>query len=305
VETLKRDWKSELTLRDVLVTISCLLVYPNASSALNEEAGRLVEEDFGAFERRASLWTGIHAAVPKEMVGRVEEARRRGEVEEVKAVKGKGKKRLESDGSAKTSTESENTGSEVQGGRNGSDPFSSTADQRPAGLGLDFATSMQSFHTVGDMDITPIQPPPPRPTRKRYALNAPTSSQPSSSAESFSRPPVTPTPAAPSTPQQQLPVTPRPPDAKRLRLSPPSPIVQQEREQRPPPPVWNPTASSHKHNASDGSEMVSSEPELYSWITWWKNIPPSPPRLEGLEVNGPSRFFSGNRPRPRVGMGRL
>lgn len=41
VETLKRDWSSTLKLRDVLVTISCLLIQPNPASALNEEASTL------------------------------------------------------------------------------------------------------------------------------------------------------------------------------------------------------------------------------------------------------------------------
>lgn len=80
METLKRDWKKELTLRDVLVTICCLLIQPNPDSALNAEAGKLLQDgDWGVFERRAKLMTGVHASVPESWVDKVEEARRRGE----------------------------------------------------------------------------------------------------------------------------------------------------------------------------------------------------------------------------------
>lgn len=104
VDTLKRDWRAALTLRDVLVTISCLLIQPNPASALNAEAGALLQEDWEAFCRRARLMTGIHAQVPRELRQSVEEARARGEEkggekeaekeeEVVEEVKGKGKKR--------------------------------------------------------------------------------------------------------------------------------------------------------------------------------------------------------------------
>ncbi|EKG19454.1 Ubiquitin-conjugating enzyme E2 [Macrophomina phaseolina MS6] len=79
VDTLKRDWQASLTLRDVLVTISCLLIQPNPASALNAEAGALLQEDWEAFCRRARLMTGIHAQVPRELRACVEEAKMRGE----------------------------------------------------------------------------------------------------------------------------------------------------------------------------------------------------------------------------------
>jgi ubiquitin-conjugating enzyme E2 S len=83
VETLKRDWDSKLTLRDVLVTISCLLIQPNPDSALNAEAGSLIQEDYAAFAKRAELMTSIHAVVPKALRETVREAQMRGqEVEE-------------------------------------------------------------------------------------------------------------------------------------------------------------------------------------------------------------------------------
>jgi ubiquitin-conjugating enzyme E2 S len=79
VETLKRDWSSSLRLRDVLVTISCLLIQPNPASALNEAAGKLASEDWAGFCRRAKLMTDIHAAVPASLAQDVHDAQSRGE----------------------------------------------------------------------------------------------------------------------------------------------------------------------------------------------------------------------------------
>jgi ubiquitin-conjugating enzyme E2 S len=86
VETLKRDWSSTLKLRDVLVTISCLLIQPNPASALNEEAGKLANEDWAGFCRRAKLMTEIHAAVPSNLAQEVKEAQMRGEEQEAEPV---------------------------------------------------------------------------------------------------------------------------------------------------------------------------------------------------------------------------
>ena len=101
VETLKRDWSSTLKLRDVLVTISCLLIQPNPASALNEEAGKLANEDWEGFCRRAKLMTEIHAAVPSNLAKEVREAQMRGEDKEPEPaqkepteVRGKGKERV-------------------------------------------------------------------------------------------------------------------------------------------------------------------------------------------------------------------
>ncbi|KAI4637037.1 hypothetical protein J4E93_010703 [Alternaria ventricosa] len=79
VETLKRDWSSTLKLRDVLVTISCLLIQPNPASALNEAAGKLATEDWEGYCRRARLMTDIHAAIPRDIEQDVREAQMRGE----------------------------------------------------------------------------------------------------------------------------------------------------------------------------------------------------------------------------------
>ncbi|CAN9290795.1 unnamed protein product [Alternaria alternata] len=83
VETLKRDWSSSLKLRDVLVTISCLLIQPNPASALNEAAGKLAVEDWEGYCRRAKLMTDIHAAVPRDMADEVRQAQMRGEDKEM------------------------------------------------------------------------------------------------------------------------------------------------------------------------------------------------------------------------------
>lgn len=61
VNTLKKDWSPTLGLRHVLTVIRCLLIEPNAESALNEEAGRLLLEDYQSFERKARMWTNVHA----------------------------------------------------------------------------------------------------------------------------------------------------------------------------------------------------------------------------------------------------
>ncbi|KAI7842400.1 hypothetical protein COHA_004039 [Chlorella ohadii] len=64
VNVLKRDWKPDLGLRHVLTVIRCLLIEPNAESALNEEAGKLLLEGFDEFAKKARLMTSIHAKKP-------------------------------------------------------------------------------------------------------------------------------------------------------------------------------------------------------------------------------------------------
>ncbi|KAJ3072093.1 ubiquitin-conjugating enzyme E2 S [Quaeritorhiza haematococci] len=61
VNTLKRDWKKELGIGHILLTVKCLLIVPNAESALNEEAGRLLLEDYESFASHARTMTSIHA----------------------------------------------------------------------------------------------------------------------------------------------------------------------------------------------------------------------------------------------------
>lgn len=79
LETLKRDWDPKLTLKDILITISCLLIQPNPDSALNSAAGALIQEDYNAFSTQAKLMTSIHAPIPKHLADAVRGAKRRGE----------------------------------------------------------------------------------------------------------------------------------------------------------------------------------------------------------------------------------
>ncbi|KAL5637435.1 hypothetical protein ACGC1H_004007 [Rhizoctonia solani] len=72
VNTLKKDWKATYGLGHVLVTIKCLLIVPNAESALDEEAGKLLLEDWDEFCARARMWCSVHAmpkVVPVEFQG--------------------------------------------------------------------------------------------------------------------------------------------------------------------------------------------------------------------------------------------
>ena len=87
LDTLKRDWQPKLTLRDILITISCLLINPNPDSALNSEAGKLLQEDFESFARKARLMTSIHARIPPNLRSAAIEARTRGEEKQKSGVK--------------------------------------------------------------------------------------------------------------------------------------------------------------------------------------------------------------------------
>eukprot|EP01104_Vermistella_antarctica_P018021 TRINITY_DN654_c1_g1_i1.p1 TRINITY_DN654_c1_g1~~TRINITY_DN654_c1_g1_i1.p1 ORF type:complete len:246 (+),score=65.85 TRINITY_DN654_c1_g1_i1:48-740(+) len=69
VNTLKRDWKESHGIEHILLTVKCLLIVPNAESALNEEAGRMLLEEYDDYAQRARLWTKIHAA-PQDGSGR-------------------------------------------------------------------------------------------------------------------------------------------------------------------------------------------------------------------------------------------
>lgn len=64
VNTLKKDWKPELGIKHILLTIKCLLIVPNPESALNEEAGKLLLENYEEYFSRAKLYTEVHARQP-------------------------------------------------------------------------------------------------------------------------------------------------------------------------------------------------------------------------------------------------
>ncbi|ORY25941.1 ubiquitin-conjugating enzyme/RWD-like protein [Naematelia encephala] len=61
VDTLKKGWKKEYGVGHVLVTIKCLLIYPNPESALDEEAGKQLLADYDGYCKYAKLITSIHA----------------------------------------------------------------------------------------------------------------------------------------------------------------------------------------------------------------------------------------------------
>ena len=61
VNTLKKDWKSTYGIGHILVTVKCLLIYPNPESALDEEAGKLLLENYSSYCDRAKLITAVHA----------------------------------------------------------------------------------------------------------------------------------------------------------------------------------------------------------------------------------------------------
>lgn len=65
VNTLKKDWNPSLGLRHVLIVVRCLLIEPFPESALNEQAGKMLLENYEEYARHARLYTGIHALKPK------------------------------------------------------------------------------------------------------------------------------------------------------------------------------------------------------------------------------------------------
>jgi ubiquitin-conjugating enzyme E2 S len=240
VDTLKRDWRPELTLKDVLITISCLLVYPNAASALNAEAGHLIEEDFREYERKAALWARMHAAVPAHLKSVVEEARSRGEMDQIKDAKqkaNKGKKRKDDDIHVLVQeVQAENQG---EGSGDGKIPASTPDvfgpgrpdDRRALGLGLDMNVDSSIVME------TPTQPPPRR--RKKphdFAMPAPREepTESSTGAPSFSTVLSTPTPQSTSTLQPPPTITNvlQPPEVKRPRVVAPAAVTPQRKQPR-------------------------------------------------------------------------
>lgn len=61
VNALKKDWKPELGISHVLKVIWCLLLVPFPESSLNDEAGKLFMESYSEYEKKARMWTKIHA----------------------------------------------------------------------------------------------------------------------------------------------------------------------------------------------------------------------------------------------------
>ena len=61
VNTLKKDWSSSYGIGHILITVKCLLIYPNPESALDEDAGKLLLENYDSYCERAKLITSVHA----------------------------------------------------------------------------------------------------------------------------------------------------------------------------------------------------------------------------------------------------
>ncbi|KAK8514595.1 hypothetical protein V6N13_103243 [Hibiscus sabdariffa] len=75
VNTLKKDWNPSLGLRHVLIVVRCLLIEPFPESALNEQAGKMLLENYDEYARHARLYTGIHAKPkPKFKTGAITES---------------------------------------------------------------------------------------------------------------------------------------------------------------------------------------------------------------------------------------
>ena len=66
INTLSSDWTEDMGLDHLLLTIRCLFIEPNPASALNEEAGRLLLENYEDFCSRAKLMTEVHAIKTKQ-----------------------------------------------------------------------------------------------------------------------------------------------------------------------------------------------------------------------------------------------
>lgn len=60
VNTLKRDWKPEHTMKHCLAVIRCLLLEPFPESSLNEDAGKLFMESYEEYCKRARLHADVH-----------------------------------------------------------------------------------------------------------------------------------------------------------------------------------------------------------------------------------------------------
>ncbi|KAK6778847.1 hypothetical protein RDI58_025565 [Solanum bulbocastanum] len=61
VNALKKDWSPSLGLRHVLMVVRCLLIEPFPESALNEQAGKMLLDNYDEYARHARLYTSIHA----------------------------------------------------------------------------------------------------------------------------------------------------------------------------------------------------------------------------------------------------
>jgi len=60
VNTLKKDWNPSLGLRHILLVVRCLLIEPFPESALNEQAGKMLLENYSSLGMTSIGMTSMH-----------------------------------------------------------------------------------------------------------------------------------------------------------------------------------------------------------------------------------------------------
>ncbi len=111
VNTLKKDWKPTDGIKHVLMVIRCLLIHPNPASALNEEAGKMMLEEYETYGKRAAMFTKLYAT-PKTAEAKAEakaKAASSSAPRKSKSSSSTGKSSSKS-GSSKTKTKSKSKG---------------------------------------------------------------------------------------------------------------------------------------------------------------------------------------------------
>lgn len=61
MDFLSTTWKSDMTLRDVLLAVRSLLAMPNADDHVNSAAAREMKDSIEAFDKHAAAETEKHA----------------------------------------------------------------------------------------------------------------------------------------------------------------------------------------------------------------------------------------------------
>lgn len=67
VDALKKGWTQKMGLRHVLLVIRCLMIHPNAESALNQEAGKALIENYSEYFSQAAIYTKVHAMAQRDV----------------------------------------------------------------------------------------------------------------------------------------------------------------------------------------------------------------------------------------------
>lgn len=67
VNTLKKDWNPlQWSFKHIFEVIKCLLIVPFPESSLNEEAGKLVMENYDEYCKHARIFTELYARPQEE-----------------------------------------------------------------------------------------------------------------------------------------------------------------------------------------------------------------------------------------------